>query len=123
MVTTFALTAYFLTIVGMAAVIVVLSALIGRRTVSDAGLEPYECGVDPVGTPRRRFSIKFFLVAALFVVFDAEVLFLFPVAMTFRDALGGERGFFVFAELMIFVGLLAVGLAYVWRAGALDWEK
>jgi NADH-quinone oxidoreductase subunit A len=76
----------------------------------------YECGVEPTGSARRRFSVKFFLVAMLFVVFDIEGVLIFPWAVTFK-----KLGMFGFVEMIVFLGVLGVGLAYVWKKGALEW--
>jgi NADH-quinone oxidoreductase subunit A len=76
----------------------------------------YECGVDPTGDARSRFTVKFFLMAMLFVIFDIEAVLIFPWAATFK--LLGVVGF---VEMMIFIVVLVVGLAYVWKKGALEW--
>jgi NADH-quinone oxidoreductase subunit A len=78
---------------------------------------PFECGVDPVGTARRRFSVKFFLIALLFLIFDVETIFIFPWAVLFR-----KLGMFGFIEMTIFLFILILGLMYVWKKGALEWE-
>ena len=74
----------------------------------------------PVGDARVRFSVKFYLVAMLFIVFDIEVVFLYPWAVVFRDLL--RKGSFIFTEMMLFVGVLLIGLIYVWRKGGLEWD-
>ncbi len=80
-------------------------------------LSPYECGNDPVRLPRgERFSVRFYVVAMLFIIFDIEVIFLFPWAVTFR-----RLGLFGLAEMGVFIGLVFVAYAYVWRKGGLDW--
>lgn len=79
-------------------------------------LMPYECGVDPIGDARGRFSIRFYIIAILFVIFDVETIFLFPWAIIYdRLALFG------FIEMLIFLGILIVGYFYVWKKGALEW--
>jgi NADH-quinone oxidoreductase subunit A len=78
---------------------------------------PFECGVDPVGSPRKRFSVKFFLVALLFLIFDVETIFIFPWAVLFR-----KLGVFGFVEMTVFLLILLLGLMYVWKKGALEWE-
>jgi NADH-quinone oxidoreductase subunit A len=81
-------------------------------------LSPYECGIDPVRLPRgERFSVKFYVVAMLFIIFDIEVIFLFPWAVTFR-----RLGLFGLIEMGVFIGLVFVAYAYVWRKGGLDWS-
>jgi len=100
------------------AIFLVGSRLIGpRNPPNPAKLEPFECGVEPVGTARQRFDVKFYLVALIFIVFDIEAVFLFPWAVNFR-----ALGVFGFVEMTVFLLVLAVGLAYVWRKGALEWE-
>ena len=98
-------------------VIVVLSSILSPRGASKIKLMPYECGMDPIGDARRRFSIKFFLIGMLFIVFDIELIFLFPWAVIYDKLL-----IFGFIEMLIFVVVLALGLAYVWVKGALEWE-
>ena len=77
----------------------------------------YECGMDPVGTARERFSVRFYVVAMLFIIFDLETVFLFPWAVVFR-----QQALFFFFEMLIFLGILLVGFVYVWRMGALNWN-
>jgi NADH-quinone oxidoreductase subunit A len=86
-------------------------------------LAVYECGVVPEVDARRRFSAKFYLVAVLFVLFDVEVAFLVPWGATFRElGAAGAMGWGVFVEMLLFLGLLGVGLACLIRRGALEWE-
>jgi len=100
---------------------ILLSAIIGRKKPSESKLSVYECGVEPVGNARERFSVKFFLVAMLFIIFDIEVVFLFPWAVLFKDFVAQGMGVFMLIEMGIFIGILALGLLFVWRKGALDW--
>ena len=81
-------------------------------------LSTYECGETPVGEPRVRFNIRFYVIALIFLVFDVEVVFLFPWAVVFR-----KLGMFAFIEMTVFLGILVVGYAYVWLKGDLDWDK
>ena len=78
---------------------------------------PYESGMIPLGSTRERFSVKFYLVAILFIIFDIETVFLIPWAVRFR-----ELGMFGFVEMLIFIAILGVGLIYIWKKGALQWE-
>ena len=78
---------------------------------------PYECGLDPVGEPRRRFSIRFYVIAMLFILFDIEAIFLYPWAVIFKDL-----KIFGFMEMLVFIVILLVGFAYAWKKGALEWE-
>jgi NADH-quinone oxidoreductase subunit A len=81
-------------------------------------LTTYECGETPVGDTRVRFNIRFYVVALIFLIFDVEVVFLFPWALVFK-----QLGWFAFVEMVIFLVILFVGYAYVWRKGDLDWDK
>ena len=93
-----------------------LAALLGGRAYGRAKNKPFESGVDSVGNARLRFSAKFYLVAMFFVIFDVEALYLFAWSVSVR-----ESGWVGFIEAAIFIGLLLVGLLYLWRIGALDW--
>ncbi len=95
---------------------VLFSLLFGLRKPSEKKLDPYECGMPPVGDSRERFSVKFFMVAMIFVVFDVEIVFLYPWAVMFRDL-----GLYGLAAVSVFVAVLVLGLAYDWRMGILDW--
>ncbi|PWT80139.1 MAG: NADH-quinone oxidoreductase subunit A [Blastocatellia bacterium] len=101
---------------GFAATSIVLSALLGPRRPSAEKSAPYECGMPPVGDARERHSVKFYLVAMIFLLFDIEVAFLYPWAMALRDL--GWPGF---VQVVLFIALLLAGYVYVWRKGALDW--
>jgi len=104
----------------VAALIPVLALTLGRLLRPfrpDQGkLAPYECGVEPEGDARERFSVRFYIIAILFVIFDVETIFLFPWAVNYdRLALFG------FIEMLVFLGILIVGYFYVWKKGALEW--
>ena len=81
-------------------------------------LTTYECGEVPVGDTRVRFNIRFYVVALIFLIFDVEVVFLFPWAVVYKGL-----GWFAFIEMLVFLGILITGYAYVWRKGDLDWDK
>jgi NADH-quinone oxidoreductase subunit A len=98
-------------------VLVLASAFLGRVTKSRTSRATYESGAPPVGNARERFSIKFYLVAVLFILFDVEVVFLFPWAAAFHSL-----GMVGLVEMLVFVAILVLGLAYAWRKGALEWE-
>jgi NADH-quinone oxidoreductase subunit A len=102
---------------GLAAVLVGLAALLGPRRPSAVKLAPFECGSDPIGSARERFGVKFYLIALLFIVFDVEAVFVYPWAVLLKDL-----GWVGYVEMAIFAFTLVVGLAYVWKKGALDWE-
>jgi NADH-quinone oxidoreductase subunit A len=106
-----------------AAGIVVLSALLGKGRKSEEKYLPYECGLDPIGSPRRRFSVKFFLIAILFIVFDVEVVFLYPWSAAFKGFKTDGAGNFAFIVAAVFLSILLIGLIYAWGKGALEWEE
>ncbi len=101
---------------------VALSAWIGRRPTNKIRLMPYECGVDPADSPRKRFSVKFFMVAMVFLLFDVEVTLLFPWAALFKSFVAEGLGVLIFIEGLMFIAVLVVGWLYVVRKGALKWE-
>jgi NADH-quinone oxidoreductase subunit A len=102
---------------GFGAGSIVLSQFVGPRKPTPEKLAPYECGMPPVGDARERQSVKFYLVAMIFLLFDIEVAFLYPWAVAFR-----ELGVVGFWQLLIFFALLLTGYVYVWRKGAFDWS-
>ncbi len=93
-----------------------LSSFLGRPRRSVVKDSPYECGIEATGNARIRFSVKFYIVAMLFILFDIEAVFLYPWAVVF-----GEFKVFAFVEMAVFIGILALALVYVWRRGALEW--
>lgn len=94
-----------------------LSMLLGPKRLSKEKLDPFDCGNPPLGSPRIPVSIKYYVVAILFILFDVEAIFLFAWAIIFQ-----ELGLFGLIEMMIFILILVGGLAYVWKKGALEWE-
>ncbi len=108
----------FLVISGGLSVLMVVASLIAARQKPDKDkLAAYECGFDAFSDARRRFDVRFYLVAILFIIFDLEVAFLFPWAISL-----GAIGIFGFWSMMLFLAVLTVGFIYEWRKGALDWE-
>ena len=102
----------------MAAGMIVLSSLVGRSKKAVPGkLYPYECGMAVEGSARQRFSVRFYVVAMLFILFDLEAAFLFPWAVVYR-----RLGLFGLVEMLVFLGILLVGYAYAWRKGGLRWS-
>jgi NADH-quinone oxidoreductase subunit A len=101
---------------GFALTSVVLSGLLGPRRPTPEKSAPYECGMPPVGDARERQSVKFYLVAMIFLLFDIEVAFLYPWAMALR-----QLGWPGFVQVVLFLALLLAGYVYVWRKGVLDW--
>jgi len=117
----------FIVALGFAASQILVTQLIGPRKRTAVKLMPYECGKDPVGSARDRFSIKFYTVAVIFLLFDIEVLFMIPFAVAFKYLLGEENrlgigyGTIAFVEILVFIATLIVGYIYVWRKGTFDW--
>ena len=101
----------------LSAVMVVASLVAGRQKPDSEKLSAYECGFDAFDDARRRFDVRFYLVAILFIIFDLEVAFLFPWAVAL-----GDIGLFGFWSMMVFLGVLTVGFIYEWKKGALEWE-
>ena len=95
---------------------VVMSAMMGKHRFSRAKFQPYECGMTPIGDARERFSVKFYLVAMIFILFDVEAVFLYPWAILLH-----ELKMFGFWEMLVYIGIVLVGLWYVWKKGVLDW--
>src|SRR5215468_12396454 len=106
----------FLIAVLVPVVLLAASRLVQRRVYEREKLMPYECGVDPIGDARERFSVRFYIVAMLFLVFDVETIFLFPWAIIYD-----KLALFGLAEMLVFIGILVVGYYYAWRKGALEW--
>ncbi|MBA2732123.1 MAG: NADH-quinone oxidoreductase subunit A [Acidobacteria bacterium] len=113
----------FVVAAGFAVGNVLLSQLVGQRKSTRTKLMPYECGKDPVGSARERFSVKFYLIAMIFILFDIEVIFLIPWAVIFKSFAAGGYGTLVYVEMMTFVVLLLVGYIYVVKKGAFDWGE
>jgi NADH-quinone oxidoreductase subunit A len=110
-------------VVGFAVGTIVLSELVGRRRQAIGKEAAYECGMGSVGNARLRLSIHFYLVAVLFILFDVETLLLIPWAVATESFAEAGVGGIVFAEVTVFVAVAGVGLAYVWRKGALTWDR
>src|SRR5438552_17110579 len=115
----------FIVAAGFAITFIGLSQLLGQRKRTRTKLMPYECGKDPVGSARERFSVKFYLIAMIFILFDIEVIFLVPWAVVFRLLSSPAMGMrnLVYFEMLLFIALLAAGLIYVIKKGALDWTE
>lgn len=105
-------------VVVLALVLMGLSSWVGVRRPSRVKNAPYECGIPPVGNAREKFSISFYLVGVLFILFDVEVAFLFPWAVVYKSL-----KWFGFIEMFIFVAVLSAGYIYIWKKGALDWRR
>jgi NADH-quinone oxidoreductase subunit A len=103
--------------VTIAGALVTLSWLLGKRIKDRVKDSPYECGMVPTGTARERFSVKFYLVGIVFILFDIEAIFLYPWAVVYR-----ELKLFAFFEMLLFIVLVLAGFFYIWKKGALDWS-
>jgi NADH-quinone oxidoreductase subunit A len=119
----------FIVAAGFAASQILVTQLIGPRKRTATKLMPYECGKDPVGSARDRFSVKFYLVAVTFLLFDIEVLFLVPFAVAFKNLLAEEAatgvlyGTVAFVGIMAFLVTLVAGLIYDWKKGTFEWSE
>ncbi|MBI3092486.1 MAG: NADH-quinone oxidoreductase subunit A [Candidatus Tectomicrobia bacterium] len=101
---------------GFAIVTLFIGFFVRPRRPDPEKLSPYECGIDPVMGTRERFSIRFYVIAMIFLIFDVEVVFLFPWAVVYK-----KIGIFGFVEMMLFIFILLVGYYYAWKKGALEW--
>ena len=109
---------HLLIAMGLAGAILLLSSLIGRHRPSRVKMQSYECGVTPTGDAREPFSVKFYLVAMVFILFDVEAIFLYPWAYIYR-----ELHWFGFVEMLLYILILLAGYLYLWKKGALDWSR
>ena len=103
--------------VGVAGAMIGLSSVLGQRVKDSVKSSPYESGMKPVGNARERFSVKFYLVAMVFILFDIEAIFLYPWAVVFR-----QFKLFAFFEMLLFVALVFCGFFYIWKKGVLNWS-
>jgi NADH-quinone oxidoreductase subunit A len=101
----------------VAGALLVIPSLIAPRRVTSVKAAPFECGKDPIEIAEGRFAIKFSTIAIFFILIDIELLFIWPWAMLYR-----RLGWFGFAEMMVFLGILMLGFLYIWRKGGLEWE-
>lgn len=115
--------------IGFCGLFTALAVFIGPKVTNPVKLKPFECGSEPIGSPRGRYSVRFYQVAILFLVFDIEAAFMYPWAVLYNqlsktvNAAGVTQiSFFGFAEMLLFVAILVVALAYVWRKKAIGWE-
>lgn len=108
----------FILAVTIGGALVTLGALLGHKVKNKVKDMPYECGVNPIGSAKERFSVKFYLVAMLFILFDIEAIFLYPWAVVYR-----ELKMFAFVEMLLFIVLVLAGFFYVWKKGVLNWAQ
>jgi NADH-quinone oxidoreductase subunit A len=113
----------FVIAVGFAVSQIMVTQLVGQRKQTRTKLMPYECGKDPVGSARERFSVKFYLIAMIFILFDIEVIFLVPWAVVFKSLTAQGLGNLVYGEMMVFMVLLLAGYIYIVKKGAFDWGE
>jgi NADH-quinone oxidoreductase subunit A len=107
----------FLLAGGLAGLLITLSSIIGRHKRSHAKDQPYECGIEPTGDARHAFSVHFYMVALIFILFDIEAIFLYPWALVYH-----KLNVFGFAEMLLYIMILLVGYIFLWKKGALNWE-
>jgi NADH-quinone oxidoreductase subunit A len=100
-----------------ALIIMILSALLGQRKPTAIKQAPYECGMTTIGSSFRRIPIKYYIIALLFLLFDIEMVFLYPWAVVFK-----EFKVFAFVSMAVFIGILLIAYIYIWKKGALEWE-
>ena len=112
----------FAFVVANAVMLLVLSHFAGPRRPTAIKSSPYESGMPPLGDARERFSIKFYMVAMLFIVFDIETVFLLPWAAIFKSGAGSVGTGFLLVEMLVFLLILGIGYVYVWKRGALQWD-
>jgi NADH-quinone oxidoreductase subunit A len=116
---------YLVIILGFAGTVLVVTHLLGPRHETAVKLMPYESGMDPIGSARQRFDVKFYLIAILFLVFDVELLFLYPWAATYQEQgsiLPDGFGGVVFWEVLVFLATVVVAYVYAWRRGVFRWR-
>ena len=107
----------FVIAIAVAGAMIGLSAVLGRRVNDPVKFSPYESGMKPVGNARERFSVKFYLVAMVFILFDIEAIFLYPWAVIYR-----QLKLFAFFEMLLFIVLVLCGFFYIWKKGVLNWS-
>lgn len=109
---------FVLIAIGFAVFTLIVSGLVHPRKYSKVKLEPYECGIESVGDARDRYSIRYYLIAMLFVIFDVETIFMFPWAVSLD-----QLALFGLIEMLVFLFILVVGYFYAWKKGALEWQS
>jgi NADH-quinone oxidoreductase subunit A len=107
----------FILAAGLAGVLVIASTVVGKHQHSKAKDQAYECGMAPIGDARQPFSVHFYMVALVFILFDIEAIFLYPWALVYHDL-----KVFGFVEMLLYIVILLVGYIFLWKKGALDWD-
>ncbi len=116
----------FVAAAGLACILVTISRLIGQQRPTKEKLMPYECGKDPVGSARERHSVRFYIVAMIFLLFDIEAIFLIPWAVAYGkvlDTADTAMKLLFYSEMMFFILILFAGLIYVWKKGVFEWNR
>lgn len=106
----------------IAGAMIFLATVLGPKRPNPTKDQPFDCGKAPFGLPGRPFDVKFYVVGMLFILFDIELVFLFPWAVVFKKSIGGGSGGFMLGEMLVFLLVLIAGYVYLWKRGALDWE-
>jgi NADH-quinone oxidoreductase subunit A len=112
----------FIVAAALAGVVVILGHIFGPKRYIETKMMPYESGMNPYGPGTRRMTVRYYLVAVLFILFDIEVIFFLPWAVVLRDFIDNSLGLFALFEMFVFILILLVGYAYAWREGALEWD-
>jgi NADH-quinone oxidoreductase subunit A len=107
---------------GLAALVVILGHSFGPKRPTETKSMPYESGMNPYGPGTRRQTVRFYLVAVLFILFDIEVIFFLPWAVVLKQFVANSLGIFALFEMFVFIAILLVGYVYAWKKGALEWE-
>jgi NADH-quinone oxidoreductase subunit A len=108
----------FLLACGLSGALIFVSAIVGRHKRTREKDQPYECGIRPTGDAREPFSVQFYMVALVFILFDVEAIFLYPWALVYR-----ELRLFGFVEMLLYIIILLTGYVFLWKKGALDWNR
>jgi NADH-quinone oxidoreductase subunit A len=108
----------FILAAGLAGLLITVSTIVGRHKQTREKDQPYECGMKPTGDARQPFSVHFYMVALIFILFDIEAIFLYPWALVFHDL-----KVFGFVEMLLYIIILLVGYIFLWKKGALEWDK
>jgi NADH-quinone oxidoreductase subunit A len=113
---------YAALVIAFPAVTLIAAKLIRPTSTSfGAKLKPYECGIPPEGNARRRYSVRFYIIAMLFVIFDVETMFLIPWAILYKGRVAAHMGIFALVSMVVFIGILLVGYLWLYKKGALEW--
>ena len=102
--------------------IMAITTLVGPRKKTPRKYDVFECGSETIGTARERFSVKWYMVAIGFILFDLETVFLYPWAVLYKDFANAGLVAYMFVAMLVFVGIVTIGLVYEWKAGGLDWD-